>query len=116
MSQAFNRSLVRSRDKGTYIMNLKKLAIFIMLTMLLCTSTGCTKEEVVSKGVNIGHDILNANSKHLGDLIDKTGQSIINNGEAPAESTETDEIGEEETDFWKDLIDGIIKALDNKQE
>ena len=98
-------------------MNLKKFAIFIMLTMLLCTSTGCTKEEVVNKGVDIGHDILDANSKHLGDLIDKTGQSIINNGEAPSESTEIGETEEEEeTDFWKDLIDGIIKALDNKQE
>lgn len=97
-------------------MNLKKLAIFMMLTMLLTTSTGCTKEEVVNKGVDIGHDILDANSKHLGDLIDKTGQSIINNGEAPTESTETGETEEEETDFWKDLIDGIIKALDNKQE
>ena len=96
-------------------MNLKKFAIFIMLTMLLCTNTGCTKEEVVNKGVDIGHDILDANSKHLGDLIDKAGKSIINNGEAPAESTETVEI-EKETDFWKDLIDGIIKALDNEQE
>ena len=97
-------------------MNLKKLAIFLMITMVLTTSTGCTKEEVVNKGVDIGHDILDANSKHLGDLIDKTGQSIINNGEALVESTETDEVEEEETDFWKDLIDGITKALDNKQE
>lgn len=96
-------------------MNLKKFAIFLMITMVLTTSTGCTKEEVVNKGVDIGHDILDANSKHLGDLIDKTGQSIINNGEAPAESTEADNT-EEETDFWKDLIDGITKALDNKQE
>ena len=85
--------------------------------MLLTTSTGCTKEEVVNKGVDISHDILDANSKHLRDLIDKTGQSIINNGEAPVESTEIGKTEkEEEADFWKDLIDGIIKALDNKTE
>ena len=92
-----------------------------MVTMLVASLTACTKDEIVDKGMDVGKEIIDANSQHLTDLVEKAGESIKNNGHASEETGETEESEEYEKmidskkvydTLGNLIIDGIDKTLD----